>query len=206
MRRYAACVEATQSRTLSNDKAKRIVDAMRSSVARRGVAGSTFDHVAREAGVSRGLLHYYFGTKERLLTEVVRRDAELKMASLEASLAQAQTADDFIGLLVASLQELVAHDRDLLAVGFELFTLAQRNPEIAAEYAELQAGMRRQIATVLAAKHEHGVLHLAASPDAVVEVLLSLADGLSLRMLLEPDRDHAETIAAGVAAVRAILA
>ena len=47
---------------------------MRVSVAARGVAGSTFDHVAREAGVSRGLLHYYFGTKERLLVEVVRRE------------------------------------------------------------------------------------------------------------------------------------
>lgn len=199
-------MEAASTRTLSNDKAQRIVDAMRSSVARRGVAGSTFDHVAREAGVSRGLLHYYFGTKERLLTEVVRRDFELKMAALEAALEQAQTADDVISLLVASLEDLVANDRDLVAVGFELFSLAQRNPEIAAEYAELQAGMRRHIVTVLADKHEQGVLHLAASPEAVVEVLLSLADGLSLRMLLEPERDHSETIAAGVAAVRAIIA
>ncbi len=83
-------MEAASARTLSNDKAQRIVDAMRSSVARRGVSGSTFDHVAREAGVSRGLLHYYFGTKERLLTEVVRRDAELKMAALEHELAEAR--------------------------------------------------------------------------------------------------------------------
>ena len=61
---------ATKTRDLAGDKAQRIVDAMRASVARRGAAGSTFDHVAREAGVSRGLLHYYFGTKERLLVEV----------------------------------------------------------------------------------------------------------------------------------------
>ncbi|HEX8051891.1 MAG TPA: TetR family transcriptional regulator, partial [Thermoleophilaceae bacterium] len=47
-------------RRLDSDKARRIVAAMRASVARRGAAGSTFDHVAREAGVSRGLLHYYF--------------------------------------------------------------------------------------------------------------------------------------------------
>src|SRR6478735_7289746 len=126
---------ADAQRPIEGEKAQRIVDAMRSSVARRGVAGSTFDHVAREAGVSRGLLHYYFGTKERLLAEVVRRDGELKMEALEAQLAGARTADDFISLLVASLEDYVAHDRDLVAVGFELFTLAQRNPEIAAEYA-----------------------------------------------------------------------
>src|SRR5689334_19044355 len=69
---------ATKERELSGEKAQRIVDAMRDSVAKRGAAGSTFEQVAREAGVSRGLLHYYFGTKERLLVEVVRRDAEIQ--------------------------------------------------------------------------------------------------------------------------------
>jgi len=64
---------------LTGDKAARIVEAMRASVAARGIAGSTFDHVAREAGVSRGLLHYYFGTKERLLVEVVRRESDVRV-------------------------------------------------------------------------------------------------------------------------------
>jgi len=54
---------ATKERQLSGEKARRIVEAMRKSVAERGAAGSTFEHVAREAGVSRGLLHYYFGTR-----------------------------------------------------------------------------------------------------------------------------------------------
>ena len=48
---------ATGKRELSGEKAQRIVDAMRASVAARGIAGSTFEHVAGEAGVSRGLLH-----------------------------------------------------------------------------------------------------------------------------------------------------
>src|SRR5438552_7534406 len=94
-----AAVPATElapTRELAGDKAARIVDAMRASVARRGVAGSTFDHVAREAGVSRGLLHYYFGTKERLLAEVVRRDCDLRMDVLDEQLSGARTADDFV--------------------------------------------------------------------------------------------------------------
>ena len=75
---------AAPERELTGEKAQRIVDAMRKSVAERGAAGSTFEHVAREAGVSRGLLHYYFGTKEQLLVEVVRRDADLRMALLDS--------------------------------------------------------------------------------------------------------------------------
>ena len=74
---------AAKTRQLTGERAQRIVDAMRASVALRGAAGSTFDHVAREAGVSRGLLHYYFGTKERLLVEVVRRDTDIRLATLD---------------------------------------------------------------------------------------------------------------------------
>src|SRR3954463_16261818 len=95
---------ATGHRGVEGDKAARIVDAMRASVARRGVAASTFDHVAREARVSRGLLHYYFGTKERLLAEVVRRDCELRMHVIDEQLADAEGADDVIDGLVASLK------------------------------------------------------------------------------------------------------
>jgi AcrR family transcriptional regulator len=74
----ASAPEVPHPRELAGDKATRIVEAMRVSVAARGIAGATFDHVAREAGVSRGLLHYYFGTKERLLVEVVRRECDLR--------------------------------------------------------------------------------------------------------------------------------
>src|ERR1700754_2245553 len=99
----AATQDAPARSPLSGEKAQRIVDAMRSSVALRGVAGSTFDHGARDAGVSRGLLHYYFGSKERLLAEVVRRDTELRMAHLDEQLARASSASDFIEMLRSTL-------------------------------------------------------------------------------------------------------
>src|SRR4051794_41241863 len=101
---------ATKQRELSGEKAQRIVDAMRLSVAERGAAGSTFEHVAREAGVSRGLLHYYFGTKERLLVEVVRRDAELRIDWLDDQLGRAKSADDVLEVLVASLTDTIEND------------------------------------------------------------------------------------------------
>src|SRR6187402_2426644 len=118
---------ATATRRLDGEKAQRIVDAMRSSVARRGVAGSTFDHVAHEAGVSRGLLHYYFGTKERLLVEVVRRDAELRLARLAERLSSAATADDFVALMAHGLEQAVREEPESIALTFELFALGQRN-------------------------------------------------------------------------------
>jgi AcrR family transcriptional regulator len=192
-------------RSLSGEKAQRIVEAMRASVARRGSAGSTFDHVSREAGVSRGLLHYYFGTKEQLLLEAVRRDSELRMERLQEQLAAAQTADDFIGLLEETLHRTVNEEPDVVTLMFELFGLARRNAEIAVEYAELMRRMREHLAGVLDAGEKAGVLRLHADAEAVSEILFALGDGMLLRMLSEPGRDYSAAIDAGITCVRALL-
>jgi AcrR family transcriptional regulator len=192
-------------RDLAGDKAQRIVEAMRASVARRGAAGSTFDHVAREAGVSRGLLHYYFGTKERLLVEVVKRDTELRMTALDESLAGAHTAADLIDALVRSLEDVVEHDPEFVSLWFELFTIARRNDEIGAEVAELTRRTREHVAEVLAHKQAEGVVRLHDEPEAVATILFSLADGIAMRMLLEPDRDFTTTLRAGIECARALL-
>ena len=193
------------TRPLSGEKAQRIIDAMRHSVAKRGTTGSTFDHVSREAGVSRGLLHYYFGTKEKLLVEAVRRDAELRIERLQEQLATAKTADAFIDLMAQNLQETIREDPDFLTLAFELFTLSRRNEEIAAEYRALMRRTRQQVTEMLESAQREGVLHLHAEPQAIAEILFSLGDGFALRMLSEPDRDFSATIGAGITAVRALL-
>jgi AcrR family transcriptional regulator len=201
-----AAGERSRRVVVESEKARRIVEAMRRSVARRGTAGSTFDHVAREAGVSRGLLHYYFGTKEQLLLEAVRRDCELRMEQLEQRLVGARTADDFIGLMAQNLQETVREDPDFVTLMFELFTLSRRNEDIAVEYAELMRSTRGQVADMLAIAQRDGVVQLHAEPDTVAELLFALADGFALRMLTEPERDFDATVRAGIACARAMLA
>src|SRR6187402_2090213 len=137
---------ATKERELSGDKAQRIIDAMRESVAKRGAAGSTFEHVAREAGVSRGLLHYYFGTKERLLVEVVRTDTELRLARLDEPLAAASTADDVIDVLVSNLLDTIENEPGVFVLLFEVFSAGRRNEEIRREVADLFRRTRDHVA------------------------------------------------------------
>ena len=96
----ASASEALRERKLESEKAQRIVAAMRECVGTRGAEGATFDRVAKVAGVSRGLLHYYFGSKERLLVEVVRQDTELRVAALERNLAPAGSLDAVVEVLV----------------------------------------------------------------------------------------------------------
>src|SRR3982075_2223421 len=153
---------AAKTRQLTGERAQRIVEAMRASVAARGASGSTFDHVAREAGVSRGLLHYYFGTKERLLVEVVRRECALTTERLEQSVGDAASADDVLDALVQSFEDSIGEGPSQLVTFFEILTLAQRNEEVAAELLDLGRRTREHLAWVLQRKADAGVLQLRA--------------------------------------------
>ncbi len=196
---------ATKERELSGDKAQRIIDAMRESVAKRGAAGSTFEHVSREAGVSRGLLHYYFGTKERLLIEVVRRDAEIRVARLDDSLAKAKTVDDVIDVLVASLTDMIENEPAFFLLLYELFSAGRRNPEIRHEVGQLFDRTRSHVAEILEAKEEEGVLDLRHDAEAVVSYLFAVGDGFALQALSDPERDISAALAAGAAGARHLL-
>jgi AcrR family transcriptional regulator len=196
---------ATPKRELPGEKASRIVDAMRATVGARGATGATFDVVAREAGVSRGLLHYYFGTKERLLAEVVRRDCDLRMERLSATTAGAAGAQELLASMVVALREMLEESPEFLAVLLELHTLGRHNAEIAVELAELHRRVRGHLGAILERAAGAGVITLAAEPEVVAEVLFSLADGLGMRMLAEPERDFAPAIGAATRAAAALV-
>jgi AcrR family transcriptional regulator len=196
---------ATTERELSGEKAQRIVDAMRDSVATRGAAGSTFEHVAREAGVSRGLLHYYFGTKERLLVEVVRRDAEFRVARLDEPLGRAKTVDDVLDVLVNSLTEMIQNEPGFFLLLYELFSAGRRNPEIQHEVGQLFERTRSHVAEVLKAKEREGVLNLRYDAEAIVSYLFAVGDGFALQALSDPSREVDSALAAGVASARYLL-
>lgn len=201
----ASVPREVRTEDLAGDKAARIVDAMRASVAARGIAGSTFDHVAREAGASRGLLHYYFGTKERLLVEAVRRECEVREQRLEDAIAEAKNGHEVLDALVRSFEEILGEGPAAPTMFFEMLTLAQRHAEIATELAELGRRTREAFAAALQAKSEAGVLTLRAEPDAVATFLFALADGIMIRRLSEPALDIEPLMSQGVAAARALL-
>ena len=191
-------------RKLEGEKAQRIVEAMRTSVGKRGAAGSTFDVVAREAGVSRGLLHYYFGSKERLMVEVVRNDCETRVAALEERLATATSADEFVAFLVQTLEAFLS-DEPSQAVLYEMLSASRRSEEIRAELAELYRRWRAQLSTALTEKQREGVVKLDADPEDVASLLFALGDGMGLQVISDPEWNSAPAFELGVRTARRLL-
>ena len=160
---------------------------MRDSVGARGAAGSTFDVVAREAGVSRGLLHYYFGSKERLMVEVVRRDCDTFVTELEAGLEKATTVDEIIASLVRTLDAFVKGEPGTQAVIYEMLSASHHSEEIRAEMAELYRTWRRHLADALQGKESEGVIKLRGDSESVASLIFAIGDGLGLQMVSDPE-------------------
>jgi AcrR family transcriptional regulator len=197
-------VSIAAQRGLEGDKAQRIVAAMRASVAARGAAGSTFDQVAREAGVSRGLLHYYFGSKERLLVEVVRQDCDTRIRAMDERLAGAGSVDEVMQALVVGLEEFIGEPRSQ-AVIYEMLSASRRSEEIRAEMAELYRRWRDHMAAALREKEREGVVKLQAEPEAVASMLLALGDGFGIQVISDPDWNRDAAFALGVRLARQML-
>jgi AcrR family transcriptional regulator len=200
----AAQTEAVE-RQLSGDKVQRIVDAMRSCVATRGITGATFEHVSQEAGVSRGLLHYYFGTKERLLIEVLRGDAVTRIGMMDEPLAAAKTVDEVLAVLVSGAEAILQTDPGFYVILFELFSAGRQNAEIRSELAQLYDGSRRHLAEILERKAKEGVLSLRFDAETCVTYLFAAADGAALQRLTDPERDYSRLVETGTEVGRFLL-
>jgi AcrR family transcriptional regulator len=194
-----------EPRRLEGDKARRIIEAMRASVGTRGAAASTFDHVAREAGVSRGLLHYYFGSKEQLLVEVVRHDCEERIAAMDGRIAQAGDAEEIVAALVRGLEDFIEGEPGSPAVIYELLSASRHSDDIRAELAELYRRWRADLADALRGKQREGVVALQGEPEAVASMLFALGDGFGIQVLSDPDWDREPAFELGVRIARRLL-
>jgi AcrR family transcriptional regulator len=169
---------------------------MRESVAEVGVAGSTFERVAAKANVSRGLLHYYFGTKERLLVEVIRRDTEIRIETLGSALRRAESLDGIIAAFMETFARTLTDESGYVYMVSELFVAGRHSPELHSELGALYRRARTEFAEILRQKERHEIIRLRFDAEVVLAYLFAAGDGASVQQLTDPSFD-AEATARG---------
>lgn len=180
---------------LESDKARRIVEAMRRSIGKLGHVNSTFDVVAREAGVSRGLLHYYFGSKERLMIEVVRVEAAQRIEAINTIAAHVHTAEQIMNVLLAQLEEWVKLSTESYMLIYEMLGEGMRNEEIGVAYREMRHGIEDAVVTLLDRMQDEGELKMRGGTLGVTRAIIAMGHGLALELLADPDANHEESTA-----------
>jgi AcrR family transcriptional regulator len=118
---------------------ERAVRATLNCIARHGLAKTTFDDVAREAGCARATLYRYFGGKRQLVRLTVTREAARIAASIrDAADAEATFEDAVVAMVVQAARELRDHEALQFLFAFE--------PELVLPHVTFDAGNRFLVA------------------------------------------------------------
>jgi AcrR family transcriptional regulator len=186
------------TRPRSDDKAQAILDAACRCLSEKGHTATTISEIAAEAGVSRGLLHYYFKNKEELMARAMRAAGDDLYDLFEDAFVQSESAEHLAARLTGMLRAVVGSDAAYMNLTLECWAMARESPLV---YEEMQNMYRRALRAFrggLADAKERGIICPAIPLDGLASFLLGTTDGLVAQFYLQPDLVHNEAIWEGV--------
>lgn len=135
-------------------------------VARGGMRELTYRNVAREAGVTHGLVRHYFGSRDALIKAALEQSISV---SIENSGLEADIDD--LSELARELPRSVAQDPGSQVFQYELILQSTRQPDLQQDVADLHASYRR------AMQSELEKVGLGGDPD-LANLVFAALDGL----------------------------
>jgi TetR/AcrR family transcriptional repressor of bet genes len=165
---------------------EQIVRATIRCLAREGYSGLTMKKVSREAGVSQGILHYYFADKRAILVAALH--AVMDDLDARVRLAQARSGPDpaarLRALIEASLRTAL-EAREVWVVFVEFWGEMMHDDRLRAINAALYTRMRRLIGALIRQGTRGGRFRAVESTRAAA-VVLGLLDGVALQLTFDP--------------------
>jgi AcrR family transcriptional regulator len=165
---------------------EQIVRATIRCLAREGYSGLTMKKVSREAGVSQGILHYYFANKRAILVAALH--AVMDDLDARVRLAQARSGPDpaarLRALIEASLRTAL-EAREVWVVFVEFWGEMMHDDRLRAINAVLYTRMRRLIGALIRQGTRGGRFRAVESTRAAA-VVLGLLDGVALQLTFDP--------------------
>ena len=156
------------------------------SVAKNGLADTTMSTVAREAGLSQGIINLHFQSKDRLLIETLRYIADEYKTSWEKALdgAGPSPAERLAALVEVDFNMPVC-DRNKLAVWFAFWGESKSRPTYRKLCATRDIQYRKELGALCQLLIEEGGYQ---GLDAMVLAtgLSAMAEGLWLDLLISP--------------------
>ncbi len=178
-----------------SDTATRILDAAFRRLASDGYNNLSTRDIAAEAGVNHAAIHYYFGTKEKLVIAVLD---EANRRLLER---QKQMYDTGGGFAAKWAQARKFYEQDLASgfvrVQMELWAASLSNPELRKEFLPRVLEWRRVIEEAVGDAFRLYQLDLPVSPEAIACWISSFWFGMEFEMLLggdETEMHHQEAL------------
>lgn len=171
---------------------ERILAATVAAIDRGGEPAVRLVEVAREAGVTQGMISYYFAGREGLVTEAERQrflgavneDAEVMLTITATSRTLEEYLEQLEGVTRVVLGEARSGNR---RVRLSALGSAMSRPELLADIALLQQSLTDQMTEAVVVGQRRGFIRHDLDARAVASFTMAYAFGLAL-VDLDPDR------------------
>jgi AcrR family transcriptional regulator len=161
-----------------------ILDATLRLVAARGASAVRLRDVARESGVSVGLLQYYFDSRDQLIREAFDQHARdvVDLVTLAGDVSATPTARLTAVIEAAVLRPGLRHSA---ALWMEFVTAGLHDDQLRALLAGAYEAWQDLLAEVVQAGTEAGEFRPLLPPETVVACLVAMIDGFELAVAID---------------------
>lgn len=154
---------------------------------REGLAATTTRRIAEEAGISVGIVHYCFRSKEELLHEAIRVISDAQVVAAQRAIAPGCDVPTSVRNAFRGFWGLVEETPDAQLLTYELTSWALRNAETEPLAREQRDSQLAGITQILAEIASAADITFGAPVDLLARMTLAVTDGVTLGWLVDRD-------------------
>lgn len=187
-------IEAVQPLTPHDERRAGILDAARTCFSRSGFHRASMQEICAEAKMSPGGLYRYFASKDAIIEAIADEEHLAARRVLEILQGPGSLHDRLLKCGLAYIGRM--RNRRAIQMMLEVYVESMRNSAVGEAFARCEQENQRLVDQVFAAAKATGELHPDADVETMMMTLAAFADGVVLRMGLNPeyDVDRAEAI------------
>jgi len=166
------------------ERKEQIVRATVDCISKFGYHNFSMQDVARTAGVSKGIIHYYFLNKDELMMSVLDKVAGDIERVLQSDMANIEDPFQKMEIFVNVCFDVVRSTREYYQVNMDFWTQINQKDEVRAVIARHYAKFRETAAKVVRQGLEAGKFR-KVDPAQYGSYVIAVIDGLSLQWLFD---------------------
>jgi AcrR family transcriptional regulator len=171
----------------------RILDAAADLIATQGIHVVRIADIAQACGVSTGTVHYYFPTRDDVLTAALQHYAQRMFTRLEGTLSRIEDPSEQLRYLIDSQLPTDPVVRDEWSVWVQFWTEAVLIPALRPAHNELYARWRKLVLSVVERAAAAGLI-ADSDPSVVAIRFTTLVDGAVIQLLTETPGTNIEQV------------
>lgn len=169
------------------DTRTKLLDAAAKVFGEKGYAATSMDDIAAEAGMTKGALYWNFDGKEQLFHALLQERIYAPLRAL-IEFTRSGSPEDSASDQAGSVMQALGEQPGMLAISYEHWLSARREPERRGEQADLWRTMRDALADALHARAQTlGAPEFDVDPERVATAYIAMAHGLGMWKLIDPE-------------------